>query len=105
MNITAANHVIHFNLLWNPSKEAQATARVYRPGQDAEHVFVHRLFYANTVEEHMNNVLDFKRILADASMSHPQSKADLEFIEEALQLSPLSVILTPSQGGTNGVIY
>jgi hypothetical protein len=105
LNITAANHVIHFNLLWNPSKEAQATARVYRPGQEAEHVFVHRLFYANTVEERMNNVLDFKREIADASMSHPQSKADLEFIENALQLSPLSVILSSSQVGTNGIIY
>jgi SNF2 family DNA or RNA helicase len=105
LNITAANHVIHFNLLWNPSKEAQATARVYRPGQEAEHVFVHRLFYANTVEERMNNVLDSKREIADASMSHPQSKADLEFMENALQLSPLSVILSSSQGGTNGIIH
>lgn len=105
LNITAANHVVHFNLLWNPSKEAQATARVYRPGQDADHVFVHRLLYANTVEEHMNNVLDFKRELADSSMTHPENKADLEFIEDALSLSPLSAILSSSQGGSNGVIY
>jgi SNF2 family DNA or RNA helicase len=105
LNITAANHVIHFNLLWNPSKEAQATARVYRPGQSAEHVFVHRLFYANTVEDRMNRVLEFKRDLADASMEHPENKDDIDFIEDALQLSPLSDILASTNGGSSGNIY
>lgn len=105
LNITAANHVIHFNLLWNPSKEAQATARVYRPGQTAEHVFVHRLFYANTVEERMNNVLEFKKDLANASMEHPEDKEDVDFIEDALKLSPLSDILSTTNGGTSGNIY
>ena len=99
LNITAANHVVHFNLLWNPAKEAQATARVYRPGQTAEHVFVHRLFYANTVEERMNQVLEFKKQLADASMEHPEGKEDLEYIEDALSLSPLSDMLKSTVGG------
>ena len=105
LNITAANHVIHFNLLWNPSKEAQATARVYRPGQTAEHVFVHRLFYANTVEDRMNRVLEFKKDLANASMEHPEDKEDIDFIEDALKLSPLSDILATTNGGTSGNIY
>ena len=34
LNITAANHVIHLERLWNPAKEDQATCRVYRIGQD-----------------------------------------------------------------------
>ena len=105
LNITAANHVIHFNLLWNPAKEAQATARVYRPGQTADHVFVHRLYYANTVEERMNRILEFKRDLANASMEHPESKEDLDFIEDALNLSPLSDILAPTTGGNSGNLY
>ena len=105
LNITAANHVIHFNLLWNPSKEAQATARVYRPGQTADHVFVHRLFYANTVEERMNRVLEFKKELAEASMEHPEGKEDLDFIQDALQLSPLSDILASTTGGNSGNIH
>jgi superfamily II DNA or RNA helicase len=39
LNITAANHVIHFTREWNPAIENQATDRAYRIGQDkAVHV-------------------------------------------------------------------
>jgi len=30
LNITGANHVIHYTRLWNPAKEMQATARAHR---------------------------------------------------------------------------
>jgi SNF2 family DNA or RNA helicase len=33
LNITAANHVIHYGRWWNPAKEDQATCRAYRKGQ------------------------------------------------------------------------
>ncbi|MHB9005085.1 MAG: DEAD/DEAH box helicase, partial [Coriobacteriia bacterium] len=33
LNITSANHVIHYNLEWNPATEDQASARAYRRGQ------------------------------------------------------------------------
>jgi hypothetical protein len=33
LNITCANHVIHYGRWWNPAVEAQATCRVYRIGQ------------------------------------------------------------------------
>jgi len=33
LNITAANHVIHYNLEWNPAVEDQASARAHRKGQ------------------------------------------------------------------------
>jgi SNF2 family DNA or RNA helicase len=33
LNITSANHVIHYSRHWNPSKEEQATDRVFRIGQ------------------------------------------------------------------------
>ena len=33
LNITAANHVIHYTRPWNPAKENQATDRVHRIGQ------------------------------------------------------------------------
>lgn len=33
LTITAANNVIHYGRWWNPAKEAQATDRVYRLGQ------------------------------------------------------------------------
>ena len=34
LNVTEANHVIHLERHWNPAKEAQATDRVYRIGQE-----------------------------------------------------------------------
>lgn len=33
LNVTAANHVIHYSRHWNPAKEEQATDRAYRIGQ------------------------------------------------------------------------
>jgi Helicase conserved C-terminal domain/Restriction endonuclease len=33
LNITCANHVIHYGRWWNPAKEDQATCRAYRKGQ------------------------------------------------------------------------
>jgi SNF2 family DNA or RNA helicase len=33
LNLTAANHVIHYDLWWNPAVEAQATDRAFRIGQ------------------------------------------------------------------------
>ena len=36
LNVTAANHVFHFTRAWNPSKEAQATDRAYRIGQEKD---------------------------------------------------------------------
>lgn len=40
LNVTAANHVIHYSRNWNPAKENQATDRAYRIGQEKD-VFVY----------------------------------------------------------------
>ena len=40
LNVTAANHVIHYSRHWNPAKEQQATDRAYRIGQEKD-VFVY----------------------------------------------------------------
>jgi len=40
LNLTQANHVIHYGRWWNPAKEAQATDRVYRIGQSKDvHIY------------------------------------------------------------------
>ena len=41
LNLTAANHVIHFDRWWNPAVEAQATDRAFRIGQH-RNVLVHK---------------------------------------------------------------
>lgn len=40
LNVTKANHVIHYSRHWNPAKEEQATDRAYRIGQQKD-VFVY----------------------------------------------------------------
>lgn len=40
LNVTEANHIIHYSRHWNPAKEEQATDRAYRIGQTKD-VFVH----------------------------------------------------------------
>ena len=89
LNITAANHVIHYNLEWNPATEDQASARAYRRGQTRP-VTVHRLFYADTVEETVNERIQRKRTLSEAAVVGVQGKEDdFEDIIAALGRSPM----------------
>lgn len=48
LNVTAANHVIHYSRHWNPAKENQATDRAYRIGQTKD-VYV---YYPMAVSSH-----------------------------------------------------
>lgn len=64
LNLTAANHVIHFDRWWNPAVENQATDRVHRIGQ-SKFVHVHKLITVGTLEEKINEILDKKQILTD----------------------------------------
>lgn len=90
LNITAANHVIHFNLEWNPAIEDQASARAYRRGQKYP-VTVHRMFYINTVEDIINDRMERKRNLASAAVIGTDGKsAEMEDIMAALRVSPVS---------------
>ena len=89
LNITAANHVIHYNLEWNPALEDQATARAYRRGQDRT-VFVHRLFFADTVEQVVNEKISHKRDMSDAAViGTTGEEGNRELIIKALEASPL----------------
>lgn len=67
LNITAANHVIHYNPEWNPALEDQASARAYRRGQQRP-VTVRRLIYTGTVEEVISERLMRKRNIAEAAI-------------------------------------
>jgi len=89
LNVTAANHVIHYNLEWNPAVEDQASARAHRRGQTRP-VTVHRLFFVGTVEEVMDDRLRFKRSLAGkAVVGTDGSETDLADIAIALAKSPV----------------
>jgi SNF2 family DNA or RNA helicase len=63
LNLTAANHVFHYDRWWNPAVEDQATDRAHRIGQTRA-VQVHKLVCAGTVEEKIDRLLEQKRELA-----------------------------------------
>ena len=88
LNITAANHIIHYNLEWNPAVEDQATARAYRRGQ-SKTVFVYRLFYSNTIEEIINEKIERKRELSNLSIVGNNGNADEYDLIKAYKISPI----------------
>jgi SNF2 family DNA or RNA helicase len=65
LNLTRAEHVVHYDRWWNPAVEAQATDRAYRIGQTRP-VQVHRLITEGTVEDRITDMLVRKRELAEA---------------------------------------
>jgi len=91
LNITAANHVIHFNRQWNPQVERQATFRAYRHGQDKT-VFVHKMFYLGTIEEVINDRQEFKEELADVALEDSVSDSKNKDIDRAIKISPIQFI-------------
>ncbi|QYX81893.1 DEAD/DEAH box helicase [Streptomyces akebiae] len=68
LNLTRAEHVVHYDRWWNPAVEAQATDRAYRIGQTRP-VQVHRLITEGTIEDRIADMLLRKRELADAVLS------------------------------------
>ncbi|WP_316570508.1 DEAD/DEAH box helicase [Neobacillus sp. YIM B06451] len=64
LNLTAANHVIHYDRWWNPAVENQATDRAYRIGQQ-RFVHVHKLICTGTLEEKIDAMLEKKQHLND----------------------------------------
>ncbi|MFG3548897.1 DEAD/DEAH box helicase [Streptomyces sp. NPDC047725] len=65
LNLTRAEHVVHYDRWWNPAVEAQATDRAHRIGQTRP-VQVHRLIAEGTVEDRIAALLHRKSALADA---------------------------------------
>jgi HJR/Mrr/RecB family endonuclease len=92
LNVTGANHVIHYSRHWNPAKEEQATDRAYRIGQTKD-VFV---YYPMAVfpdyikdengekvksfDEVLDNLLKIKKDLASKTL-FPSVRAEVEIDE------------------------
>ncbi len=68
LNLTAANHVIHFDRWWNPAVENQATDRAYRIGQH-RNVLVQKFVCKGTVEERIDQLIADKQRLSDEVLS------------------------------------
>ena len=65
LNLTAANHVFHFDRWWNPAVEDQATDRAFRIGQ-TRNVQVHKFICLGTLEEKIDEMIERKKTLAQS---------------------------------------
>ncbi|MFO7750974.1 MAG: DEAD/DEAH box helicase [Desulfobacteraceae bacterium] len=69
LNLTRANHVIHFDRWWNPAVEDQATDRAFRIGQK-KGVLVHKFITRGTIEEKIDMMIDKKKNLSGQVISN-----------------------------------
>jgi SNF2 family DNA or RNA helicase len=63
LNLTEANHVVHFDRWWNPAVENQATDRAFRIGQK-KNVVVHKFITQGSIEEKIDAMLEEKTRLS-----------------------------------------
>jgi len=72
LNLTAANHVFHFDRWWNPAVENQATDRAFRIGQ-RRNVQVHKFVCLGTLEECIDEMIEQKKELAESIVGAGES--------------------------------
>ena len=68
LNLTAANHVVHFDRWWNPAVENQAADRAFRIGQK-NNVVVHKFITQGTIEEKIDAMLEDKTRMSEEVMA------------------------------------
>ncbi|MDO6705519.1 SNF2-related protein [Photobacterium sp. 1_MG-2023] len=69
LTVVGANNVIHFERHWNPAKEAQATDRVYRIGQEKNvNIYIPLLHHPSyeSFDVNLHRLLSQKSMLKDA---------------------------------------
>ncbi|WP_369696841.1 DEAD/DEAH box helicase [Streptomyces sp. XD-27] len=95
LNLTRAEHVVHYDRWWNPAVEAQATDRAYRIGQTRP-VQVHRFVTEGTVEDRIAAMLERKQRLADAVLGPDGAEAALTELTDA-ELAELVELRGPAR--------
>lgn len=68
LNLTGANHVIHFDRWWNPQIEKQASDRAYRIGQTKD-VMVHYFICRQTLDMSIDALLEKKKELSTSAIA------------------------------------
>jgi SNF2 family DNA or RNA helicase/HJR/Mrr/RecB family endonuclease len=90
LNVTKANHIIHYTRHWNPAKEEQATDRAYRIGQKKD-VYVYypmAIFPEEMKDEDGSRMKSFDEIL-DTLLNNKKSLAsNTLFPTEQAEITP-----------------
>jgi SNF2 family DNA or RNA helicase len=93
LNLTAANHVVHFDRWWNPAVEDQATDRAYRIGQSRD-VQVRKFICTGTLEEKIDAMIERKKALASSVVGTGEdwiTDLDTDQLRELFALDPAAV--------------
>ena len=93
VNLTSANHVIHYDRWWNPAVENQATDRAFRIGQTRT-VNVHKMITNGTLEERIDQMIEQKTELARRIIGTGESwltELDSNSLREVLSLREVSL--------------
>lgn len=90
LNVTKANHIIHYTRHWNPAKEEQATDRAYRIGQQKD-VFVYypmAVFPEEMKDENGNKLRSFDEILDNLLNNKRALASNALFPTEQAEITP-----------------
>ncbi len=90
LNVTKANHIIHYTRHWNPAKENQATDRAYRIGQQKE-VFVYypmAVFPKEMQDENGNRLKSFDEVLDLLLVNKNALASNALFPTEQAEITP-----------------
>lgn len=102
LNVTKANHVIHYSRHWNPAKEEQATDRAYRIGQQKDvHVYYPMAVFPDDMtngdgskqksfDEILDTLLNRKKSLATNTL-FPSEQAEVrpdEIFDNVFRIDP-----------------
>lgn len=90
LNVTKANHIIHYTRHWNPAKEEQATDRAYRIGQQKD-VFVYypmAIFPEDMKNEDGNKMKSFDEVLDDLLNYKKNLASSTLFPTEQAEVTP-----------------
>ncbi|MFF2483970.1 DEAD/DEAH box helicase [Paenibacillus sp. NPDC058071] len=88
LNLTAANHVFHFDRWWNPAVENQATDRAFRIGQTRQ-VQVHKFITLGTLEERIDEMIERKQSLNEQVVGQSEQWVTELSTEELTELFSL----------------
>ena len=93
LNITEANHVIHYSRWWNPAKEDQASDRVYRIGQTRPvHIYLPMATHPEfqTFDVILHELLERKRQLSQGTL-FPTERAEVTPLDILTSLQPTQI--------------
>ena len=93
LNITEANHVIHYSRWWNPAKEDQASDRVHRIGQTRPvHIYLPMATHPEfqTFDVILNELLERKRQLSQDTL-FPTERAEVTPLDILTSLQPTQI--------------